>query len=47
MALEESAGGVRLLRSFERCFLAARPLRFFPWQVRGARDDGGPARGAG
>ncbi|KAM6165343.1 protein-lysine N-methyltransferase EEF2KMT isoform 3-T3 [Erethizon dorsatum] len=32
MAPEESAGNVRLLRSFERRFLAARPLRSFPWQ---------------
>ncbi|XP_012997527.1 protein-lysine N-methyltransferase EEF2KMT isoform X2 [Cavia porcellus] len=32
MAPEESVGNVRLLRSFERRFLAARPLRSFPWQ---------------
>ncbi|XP_012921091.1 protein-lysine N-methyltransferase EEF2KMT isoform X2 [Heterocephalus glaber] len=32
MAPEESAGNVRLLRSFERRFLAARPLCSFPWQ---------------
>uniref|UniRef100_A0A8C9DVA0 FAM86 N-terminal domain-containing protein n=1 Tax=Prolemur simus TaxID=1328070 RepID=A0A8C9DVA0_PROSS len=32
MAPEESAGTERLLRSFERRFLAARALRSFPWQ---------------
>ncbi|XP_033614365.1 protein-lysine N-methyltransferase EEF2KMT isoform X2 [Fukomys damarensis] len=32
MAPEESAGNLLLLRSFERRFLAARPLCSFPWQ---------------
>ncbi|XP_045398495.1 protein-lysine N-methyltransferase EEF2KMT [Lemur catta] len=32
MAPEESAGTARLLRNFERHFLAARALRSFPWQ---------------
>ncbi|XP_005391308.1 PREDICTED: protein-lysine N-methyltransferase EEF2KMT [Chinchilla lanigera] len=32
MAPEEKAGNLCLLRSFERRFLAARPLRSFPWQ---------------
>uniref|UniRef100_A0A9L0INX8 Eukaryotic elongation factor 2 lysine methyltransferase n=1 Tax=Equus asinus TaxID=9793 RepID=A0A9L0INX8_EQUAS len=32
MAPEESEEAARLLRSFERRFLAARALRSFPWQ---------------
>ncbi|XP_004626016.1 protein-lysine N-methyltransferase EEF2KMT [Octodon degus] len=33
MAPEEAAENVLLLRSFQRRFLAARPLRSFPWQI--------------
>lgn len=35
MAPEERADAARLLRGFERRFLAARALRSFPWQVGG------------
>uniref|UniRef100_A0A5F5PL49 Eukaryotic elongation factor 2 lysine methyltransferase n=1 Tax=Equus caballus TaxID=9796 RepID=A0A5F5PL49_HORSE len=35
MAPEESEEAARLLRSFERRFLAARALRSFPWQPSG------------
>uniref|UniRef100_G3SI25 FAM86 N-terminal domain-containing protein n=1 Tax=Gorilla gorilla gorilla TaxID=9595 RepID=G3SI25_GORGO len=37
MAPEENAGTDLLLQSFERCFLAARTLRSFPWQNLAAK----------
>lgn len=46
MAREENVDSARLLRSFERRFLATRGLRSFPWQV-GGRARGGLAGAAG